>query len=106
MKSKPSISKIWQDNEERIAPTCYDARNPAMPWLPAAELEFDDAGDRADACAWLCAGAPAESIGKLQKRTTSPAQPSTAAVAPIPDLFQLPIVQQLALAAHPRPKQP
>ena len=77
-----------------------------MPWLPAAELTVDDAEDRADAWDWLRTGAPAESIGTLQKRTSAPVPSSTAAVAPIPDLFQLPIVQQLALAAHRRPNMP
>lgn len=106
MKTNPSIRKIWHGRDREVQPTCYDARNPAMPWLPAAELGFDDADDRADASAWLCVGGPAESIGTLQKRTSSPAQLSTATVPPIPDLFQLPIIQQLANAARTRPNLP
>jgi len=106
VKTRPSISKIWQGGEQRVQPTCYDARNPAMPWLPADELDFDDADDRADASAWLYAGGPAESIGTLQRRTSTPHPPGTATTPPIPDLFQLSIIQQLALAAQPRPNPP
>lgn len=103
MKTKPTILKAWQVADEHASPTCYDARHPAMPWRPATELGYDDAEDRADARAWLDGGAPADTLGKLQKRTSSPAQPGTAAVPPIPDLFQLPILRQLALAARSRP---
>lgn len=105
-KTSPSVRHIWQDTDEDELPTCYEARNPAMPWRKADELCIDDAEDRADACAWLDSGTAPQSIGELQKHTApAPKQPPPL-IRPIPDLFQLPILQQLASAAQQRPNRP
>lgn len=105
-KTPPSVRHIWQDTEEVEQPTCYEARNPAMPWLKADELCFEDADDRADACAWLDSGTSPQSIGELQKHVVTPHKQPLPLVQPIPDLFQLPIVQQLAHAARQRHNRP
>lgn len=105
-KTPPSVRHVWQDTVEDDQPTCYEARNPAMPWRKADELTFEDAEDRADACAWLGTGAPAQSIGALQKKPAAMPKPPAPLVKPIPDLFQLPILQQLAHGAQQRPKHP
>ena len=102
--TNPSILKTWQHDDERVPPTCYDARNPAMPWLPADELAYEDGEDRALARDWVCTGGQAESIGGLQKPTKQPMAPTTAAVPPTPDIFQLSILQQLAFPAKSRKK--
>jgi hypothetical protein len=68
----PSILRDWQTlSTEEQQPTCYDQRNPAMPWLPADELGYDDAEDREAAQAWIACPAAACSLGDMQGRSPS-----------------------------------
>ena len=61
------------DPEAETAPlTIYDARNPAMPWLPAAQ-EADDYEDIEYATTWARLPGPAETIGTLQTAAAPPA---------------------------------
>lgn len=105
----PSILRNWQElPHEATQPTCYDQRNPVMPWLPATELGFEDADDRETAQAWLAGDAPASSIGAMQSRTSSGKAREAAERAQAArqaESSTKTILQQLEQALAPYPKK-
>lgn len=60
--------------------TIYDPRNPAVPWLPAAQVG-DDYEDIEYARSWARTPGPAETIGTLQAATAAPATCAAQALA-------------------------
>lgn len=103
----PTILHDWQARPVAAPqPTCYDQRNPAMPWLPADELDYDDAEDRETALAWVAGHAPACSLGDMQTRTSSGKAREAAERAQAERLAESStktILQELAQALTPSP---
>ena len=66
MSRAPKVLRAWQFHDEPPQPTCYDARNPAAPWLSADELGYDDTQDRIDARDWLAGGCQSAALRDVQ----------------------------------------
>lgn len=100
-----SILRAWQEQSpDDRQPTCYDARNPAMPWMQAAELGFDDAEDRETARTWCELGAPAVSLGRIAAKAAGTPRPDPEAEEALANSTKT-ILQQLADALAPHPKK-
>jgi hypothetical protein len=95
-KRNPPTLRDWQRLPEVVhQPTCYDARNPAMPWRPADDLLIEDADDREEARAWCQQGGHAGTIGACQKSSPTPAPTAPPAASPA---ITLTVLQQISNA--------
>jgi hypothetical protein len=104
MSRAPKVLRAWQFHNDSPAPTCYDARNPAAPWLPADELGYDDAQDRMDARDWFGGGHGSVALRDVQDPYSGgvvtacrrpPARP-----APTAAPTSIRVLEQIAQALH------